>query len=68
LPGGYIEYGTLNDVARGFEELGLWWTTSEYNASNAYNRAMTSSGTNVSKYGTETNDYSMTKRNMLSVV
>jgi uncharacterized protein (TIGR02145 family) len=67
LPGGYIEYGTLNDVAKGFEELGLWWTTSEYNASNAYNRGMTSDGPNVVKYGTEANDYSMTKRNMLSV-
>jgi uncharacterized protein (TIGR02145 family) len=67
LPGGYIEYGTLNDVARGFKELGLWWTTSVYNASNAYNRGMTSDGPNVVKYGTEANDYSMTKRNMLSV-
>jgi uncharacterized protein (TIGR02145 family) len=67
MPSGYIEYGTINDVGRDFGSRGAWWTATQYNASYAYNRSMSSDGTSIYVLGTESVDYSMTKNNMLSV-
>ena len=60
LLGGYVEYGSLYDSYKEVGSMGVWWTATQYEASNAYNRAMSTSNANV-------NDNSMTKRNMLSV-
>jgi uncharacterized protein (TIGR02145 family) len=67
LMGGYVEYGTIYDSYPDIGKRGLWWTATQYNANNAYNREMSISSKSVSRYGDENNDYSMTKRNMLSV-
>lgn len=65
LPAGYIEYGILNDVAKYFGTGAIWWTNGEYNASYAYDRAIT--GATISKLGFENYNYSLPKNNMLSV-
>lgn len=64
---GYVEYGTLVDSYKEMDNIGFWWTTSQYNASNAYNRIISKSRCDVARYGVADNDGSMTKRNMLSV-
>jgi uncharacterized protein (TIGR02145 family) len=67
LMGGYVEYGSIYDSYYDIGSIGYWWTTTQYNANNAYNRGMSRTSNSVSRYGVESNDYSMTKRNMLSV-
>jgi uncharacterized protein (TIGR02145 family) len=64
---GYVEYGTLIDSYKEMDNIGFWWTTSQYDASYAYNRAISKSSCDVLMIGTAAYDYSMTKRNMLSV-
>jgi len=66
-PSGYIEYGTINDVGKDFGSKGVWWTATQYNASYAYNRSMSSNNNVVDEYGVASYDYSMPKNNMLSV-
>ncbi|MDR0517045.1 MAG: hypothetical protein LBH25_08385 [Fibromonadaceae bacterium] len=70
LPGGYVEYGAVLDSYRDIGTSGLWWTASEYSANYAYDKMMGSSTDNytgVYNYGNASNDYSWTKRDMLSV-
>ena len=66
LPGGYVEYGSVWDSYLEIGTMGLWWTATEYDATNAYNKTMGGTG-NVSNYGNQNKDYSFIKRNMLSV-
>jgi uncharacterized protein (TIGR02145 family) len=67
LLGGYVEYGTIVDSYREIDNIGYWWTATEYNANYAYNIAMSKARNDVMRTGDQNYDYSMTKRNMLSV-
>jgi uncharacterized protein (TIGR02145 family) len=66
LSAGYVKYQNINDDAVGFNTHGLWWTATEYNASRAYTKAMTNQE-GVYQMGDENYDYSLDKRDQLSV-
>jgi len=70
LPGGYIEGGSVNDKAHDFNVRGYWWTSTQYNASYAYDLGMGSTvaeNAGLYTYGAEANNYSWAKKDMLSV-
>jgi len=74
LPGGYVCYNcsstSLFDTYPDIGTRGHWWTSTGYDATNAYSYMMGSTAdeyTGVYNYGNKNKNYSFIKQNMLSV-